>query len=77
MDSLENTTRISFLGAVNSEGKPDEATVDFNEDFADFTWYEEIYFRVPFEHIQIIYKAMCDKRFEAKEKVYGFTVKKI
>ena len=67
MDELDNETRVSFKSALDTEGNWVDANILFNKDFADFIHEEETYFRFRFEEIQIIYKAMCDKRFKTLE----------
>lgn len=38
----------------------------FNENFLDISNGETFLMRIPFEYIQMVYKAMCDKRFDIK-----------
>lgn len=67
INQLDDTLTVRFDALVSVLGEIDEATISLNKDFSDFCDVDEVYFRLSFEQVQLIYKAMCDKRFEAKE----------
>ena len=67
MNSLDNETTIIFPYAYYDTETLEQADLTFNKDYLDLSGGGEILFRLPFEYVQIVYKAMCDKRFESIE----------
>ena len=64
MFELENDTIVMFPYPIVTYNGLDVAKCSFNDSFLDISTKEDIHLaRFSFDEIQIIYKAMCEKRF--------------